>query len=1102
MTTVTGFTAARMLEIEDNTIVGGSIVANELVLVTKDGTEINLGNVVESPSGNNSDVVILGKTGEFGTAQALDSTASGERLETVGSASFDFEPGMGPFFSQILPDGTIAMPQIQLPVNQLTNTGKTMSMAFWSQHESAFYTVVVPTSTGQLEVLSVNTISGVVGAAGGADLSDCAVVTIAGQTVLFALSAVPYRGWNVSVYGEYPTLAAFVKSEETGRWVYSEPLSIFPAELQASDPVNGASAWPNSTNYYAETVVNSKLPAEITVLPQSGFLALSIYGPRTGQNSGAVIVVDPEAKTQVAYYEFPDFESPSGATFRAFPRDLSSDPTSDIDDERILLNFDTFTQPNEIFNIVVAATTGTFTVSWAGSPTTSLAVGISEKDMQAALEAIAGIGVGNVNVRLFRPFLVSTYSVYECQLIGAKRASNYSATSITIDTSLLITNNNSRITRWQTGGTGFTKPAPFPMVELAYNATAGTLDPVTTLLLPQGNIFRIGYPELLELRFSHSWIDAEGTAWMSVRGANSNPEASTTFSFRGLHAWRKTAGERRYVTDHPPLAGWEDRYGEAQPYPDLNTYGLHNDTNCPILSISEDVASGGIIAASSGGTLKLTEPISMLANRTGNLFSTTAPTAWAILGGASHSGVWNGTELAYELTAGSTTNMEGRSPTGLSGIAIPESYEGQLLQVEIDVKSVATPRAIQTVVHFYDAAGAAVSPLTGYGPAKVNSITSAYKTIVGSVVVPVGARFVSLGAVVENPAIAEVHYVKRAIMYLAACNPIPDIVLSTTSLYVGATGAAWLAKGFVDPDTRRLWLPFLQQMSTALALNVVRPAWLISVNLSNVFRDRRPSAARQPIAHAETHEPGGTDPLDFAPIDDPSFTGQITVETGAVAGTPDIKGSALLTAGLRWDATLGLIIITGSTDRWRVGTTGALVPIAHNTYDVGAATNRLKDIHVGGKIYLASTTLLVASGAGSPEGVTTSSIGGLYLDSTNGVLWAKGSGTGNTGWYALSHIIFNRQTASYTLVLADRNKCVEINAAGANDWIIPTNAAVAFPIGTVVNGAQYGAGLTTISAPGVTLRSRGGLLISGGQYARWKAEKVATDEWYISGDLA
>jgi len=50
MATITGFTAARMLEIEDGTIVDAEIVDGELILIKHDGTQVNAGDVT-GPAG-------------------------------------------------------------------------------------------------------------------------------------------------------------------------------------------------------------------------------------------------------------------------------------------------------------------------------------------------------------------------------------------------------------------------------------------------------------------------------------------------------------------------------------------------------------------------------------------------------------------------------------------------------------------------------------------------------------------------------------------------------------------------------------------------------------------------------------------------------------------------------------------------------------------------------------------------------------------------------------------------------------------------------------------------------------------------------------------
>jgi hypothetical protein len=100
-------------------------------------------------------------------------------------------------------------------------------------------------------------------------------------------------------------------------------------------------------------------------------------------------------------------------------------------------------------------------------------------------------------------------------------------------------------------------------------------------------------------------------------------------------------------------------------------------------------------------------------------------------------------------------------------------------------------------------------------------------------------------------------------------------------------------------------------------------------------------------------------------------------------------------------------------------------------------------------------------------------------------------------------IIANRQTSSYTLVLSDKDKIVEMNVATANNLTVPPNSSVAFDIGTQIIIAQYGAGQTTIVAgSGVTLRSDTGKLKIAVQYSAVTLIKIATDEWYVIGGLS
>jgi hypothetical protein len=123
----------------------------------------------------------------------------------------------------------------------------------------------------------------------------------------------------------------------------------------------------------------------------------------------------------------------------------------------------------------------------------------------------------------------------------------------------------------------------------------------------------------------------------------------------------------------------------------------------------------------------------------------------------------------------------------------------------------------------------------------------------------------------------------------------------------------------------------------------------------------------------------------------------------------------------------------------------------------------------------------------------------LSWDSTNKKLQV-GNGT-ITLDFASSNVVTNAQVASYTLVLADKDKLVEVSNASANTLTVPLNSSVAFPVGTQITILQTGAGQTTITATGgVTINATPGLKLR----AQWSSVtliKRATDTWVALGDL-
>jgi hypothetical protein len=100
------------------------------------------------------------------------------------------------------------------------------------------------------------------------------------------------------------------------------------------------------------------------------------------------------------------------------------------------------------------------------------------------------------------------------------------------------------------------------------------------------------------------------------------------------------------------------------------------------------------------------------------------------------------------------------------------------------------------------------------------------------------------------------------------------------------------------------------------------------------------------------------------------------------------------------------------------------------------------------------------------------------------------------------------QTADYTAVLDDAYQTlVPMNKATAVAFKIPTDASVAFPVGTAITVLNKGAGLCTISAvtPGTTTVLSAGAVAASPTLAQYKTAvciKTAANTWYVVGGIA
>ena len=98
-------------------------------------------------------------------------------------------------------------------------------------------------------------------------------------------------------------------------------------------------------------------------------------------------------------------------------------------------------------------------------------------------------------------------------------------------------------------------------------------------------------------------------------------------------------------------------------------------------------------------------------------------------------------------------------------------------------------------------------------------------------------------------------------------------------------------------------------------------------------------------------------------------------------------------------------------------------------------------------------------------------------------------------------------TVDYTATISDAYQVLEImNKGTAIAFNIPTNASVAFPIGTVITVLNIGAGTCTIKAvtSGTTTVLSAGATPAQptlGQYRSAACIKTGTDTWYVVGAI-
>jgi hypothetical protein len=218
-----------------------------------------------------------------------------------------------------------------------------------------------------------------------------------------------------------------------------------------------------------------------------------------------------------------------------------------------------------------------------------------------------------------------------------------------------------------------------------------------------------------------------------------------------------------------------------------------------------------------------------------------------------------------------------------------------------------------------------------------------------------------------------------------------------------------------------------------------------------------------------------------APIASPTFTGTVTIPTGASITTPTVAGGINHSGSTSGTTTLQASAIASGTI-----TLPAVTGTVITTGDTGTVTSAMITDETIVNADISASAAIAYSKLNLGTSVTNSDI----------------STTAAIDLGKLADISTNGQTASYTLVLADKNKIVEMNVATANTVTVPPNSSVAFPVGAQIQVLQTGAGQCTITAgAGVTVNGTPGLKVRS-QWSYVTLIKRATDSWVVVGDLS
>lgn len=312
--------------------------------------------------------------------------------------------------------------------------------------------------------------------------------------------------------------------------------------------------------------------------------------------------------------------------------------------------------------------------------------------------------------------------------------------------------------------------------------------------------------------------------------------------------------------------------------------------------------------------------------------------------------------------------------------------------------------------------------------------------------------------------------------------------------------------------------------------NVVGTNQIQSNAVTNAQLDTTTQNVISSVANKYVKPSGGIPASDLSPSVQTSISNAATAEQtsqkGVAGGYASLNSNGFIPTSQLASGTASTSVYLRGDGTWEVppassgsatlsGDTDVSITSASNgqvlTYNSSSGLWNNQNPQMPSNATTAAPGLVQLSGdlGGSATTPSVSRINGISVTGTPSsgqVLTATGSSAAAWSTPAAvnsSTVASSQQTANYTFALADAGTVVEGTGNSAQTFTIPANISVAFPVGTIIEVFQYGAGQITIAgASAVTLRSDGSKVNTAGQYATIGLRQRATDEWVLSGDLA